>query len=43
MIEQGFNSMDAIVKDMTNIFETRVENLDPKEDKKNFTSSKQKV
>ena len=33
MIEQGFYYADSPVKEMTNFFETRVENLEPKEDK----------
>ena len=37
MIEQGFNYADSSIKEMTDIFETsRVENLEPKEDKKNI-------
>ena len=36
MIEQGFNYADSTVKEMTDFFETRVENLEPKEDKKNL-------
>ena len=31
MIEQGFNYADSIIKETNNSFETRVENLDPKE------------
>ena len=34
MIEQGFNYTDSAVKEMTDVFETRVENLEPKDDKK---------
>ena len=34
MIEQGFNYADSTIKEMTDIFESRVENLEPKEDKK---------
>ena len=34
MIEQGFNFADSSVKEMTDLFETRVENLEPKEEKK---------
>ena len=33
MIEQGFNYADSTIKDMTDFFETRVENLEPKEEK----------
>ena len=41
MIEQGFNYVDSTIKDVTDFFETRVENLDPKKDKKkNSTSAK---
>ena len=36
MIEQGFNYTDSTIKEMTNFFETRVENLEPKEDRKNL-------
>ena len=34
MIVQGFNYADSTIKKETDIFETRVENLEPKEDKK---------
>ena len=34
MIEQGFNYADSTIKKMTDFFETRVENLKPKEEKK---------
>ena len=34
MIEQGFNYADSIIKEMTDFFETRVENWEPKEEKK---------
>ena len=36
MIEEGSNHEDSTVKKMTDFFEIRVENLDPKEDKKNY-------
>ena len=36
MIEQGFNYVDSTIKEMTDFFETREENLEPKEDKKIF-------
>ena len=36
MIEQGFNYTDSTVREMTEFLETRVENLEPKEDKKNL-------
>ena len=35
-IEQGFNHAHSTVNEMTDFFETRLENLEPKEDKKNF-------
>ena len=38
MIEQGFNCADSTIKEMNDFFETRVEILEPKEDKKNFSS-----
>ena len=34
MIEQGFNNADSIIKEMSDFFETRVENLELKEKKK---------
>ena len=34
MIEQGFNSVDSTVKEKTDCFETRVENLESKKEKK---------
>ena len=36
MIEQKFNYADATVKDMTNVFKTIVENVEPKDEKENF-------
>ena len=36
MIEQGFNYTDSTIKVMTDFFETRVQNLEPKEDRKNL-------
>ena len=36
MIEHGFNYADSTVKEMTNFFEIRVENFEPKEEKKNL-------
>ena len=33
MIEQGFNYADSTIKEMTDLFETKVENLEPKEEK----------
>ena len=32
MIEQGFNNADSTIKEMTDFFETRLENLESKED-----------
>ena len=34
MIEQGFNHTDPTVKEMTDFFDSRGENLEPREDKK---------
>ena len=36
MIKQYFNYADSTIKEMTDFFETRVENLEPKDDKKNL-------
>ena len=36
MIEQGFNYADSTIKEMSDFFETRVENLEPREDKENL-------
>ena len=36
IIEQGFNYADSTIKKMSDFFETRVENLEPKEDRKNL-------
>ena len=33
MIEQGFNYADSTVKEMTDFFKTKVENLEPKKEK----------
>ena len=33
MIEQGFNYADSTSKEMSDFFEIRVENLEPKEEK----------
>ena len=33
MIEEGFNNTDSTVKEIADFFETRVENLEPMEDK----------
>ena len=42
-IEQGFNYADCTVKEMTNFFETRVENLEPKEEKKKCSTVAKKL
>ena len=42
MIEQGFNYADSTTKDMTHFFETRVENLEPKEDRKKISVAAKK-
>ena len=34
MIEQDYNYADSTIKEMTGLFATRVENLEPKEEKK---------
>ena len=34
MIDQDFKHADSIVKEMTHVFDTRVENFDPREEKK---------
>ena len=39
MIAEGFNYADSTIKDMTDFFETMVEDSDPKEDKKKIFSS----
>ena len=49
MIEQGFHYADSTVKEMTDLFETKVENLEPKKDlqqlprnpRKKFTKKEQ--
>ena len=41
MIEQGLNCADATIKEMTDFFETRVENLVPKKDKKKASVANQ--
>ena len=38
MIEQGFNYANSTIKEKSNFIETRVENLEPKEDEKIFCS-----
>ena len=42
MIEQGFNYADSTIKEMTDFFETRVENLEPKEDRKKSSVASKK-
>ena len=42
MIEQGFNYADSTTREMTNFFETRVENLEPKKDKKKSSAAAKK-
>ena len=42
MIEQVFNYENSTVKVMTDFFETRVENLKPREDKTNSSASSNK-
>ena len=42
MIEQGFNYACFMVKEVTDIFETRIENLEPKEDKKKSSAATKK-
>ena len=42
MIEQGFKYVYSTVKEMTDLFETRVENLEPKEDKKKSSAAAKK-
>ena len=43
MIEQGFNYADSTIKVMTDVFETRVENLEPKEDKRKSSAAVKKI
>ena len=38
MNEQSFNYADSAIKEMTDFFETRVENLEPKEEKKKYST-----
>ena len=42
MIEQGFNYADSTMKEKTDFFETRAENLQPEEDKKKFSVAAKK-
>ena len=43
MIEHNFNYADATIKEMTDLFETRVENLEPKEDRKKSSVASKKT
>ena len=43
VIEQCFNYVDSTIKEMTDLFETRVENLEPKEDKKKSPAAAKKA
>ena len=43
MIEQGFNYADSIIKEMSDFFEARVENLEPKEYKKKSSVASKKL
>ena len=43
MIEQGFNYADSTIKEMTDFFETSVENLEPKWDKKKSAAATKKA
>ena len=42
IIEQSFNYPNSIIKEMTDFFETGVENLEPKEDKNEFSKASKK-
>ena len=41
-IEQDFNYVDSTIKEMTDFFETRVINLEAKEDKKKSSTDSEK-
>ena len=43
MIEQSFNYIDLTIKEMTDIFGTRVENVEPKEHKKRRTRNPPRI
>ena len=43
MIEQGFNYTDSTIKEMTDLFESRVENLEPKGEKKKSLAAANKT
>ena len=42
MINQDFNYADSTIKETTDFFETRVENLEPKEDKERSSAASKK-
>ena len=42
MIEQGFNYADSTIKEKTDFFETRVENLESKQDRKKPSTASKK-
>ena len=42
MSEQGFNYVDSIIKEMTDFYENRVENLEPKEDQNKSSKAPKK-
>ena len=43
VIEQSFNHADCTVKEMIDFFETRLEHLKPKEEKKKFSAAANKL
>ena len=43
MIEQSFNYVNSTIKELTDFFESRVENLGPKEDNKKSSSASKKL
>ena len=43
MIEQVFNYADSTIKEMADFCETRVENLEPKEDRKKSSVASKKI
>ena len=43
MIEQGFNYADSTAKEMTDFFETGVENLEPKKERKSLQQLPRKL
>ena len=42
MTEQGFNYVDSTIREMTDFFETREENLEPKEEEKKSSAAAKK-